>query len=90
MENITNPKIEKVRAELDKAKSRLTHYQSKVRELERQKTELEDEHIVALFRDENLSVEFLALLRERTVPEPVITPAREKIKEEKLYGAFEN
>ena len=52
---MTNPKIEKVKTEIEKTKAKIAEYQSKLRGLERQKTEFENEQIVALVRSEKIS-----------------------------------
>jgi hypothetical protein len=51
----TNPKIEKVKSDIEKAKSKILSYQAKLRDLERDKTRLENEQIVALVRKEMIS-----------------------------------
>ena len=59
-----NPKIERVNTEIDKVKGKIIQQQARLRDLERQKTNLENDEIVALFRREKLSEdEFSALLR---------------------------
>jgi len=59
-----NPKIERVNKDIAKSKARITAEQARLRDLEKQKTNLENEEIVALFRREKLSEdEFTALLR---------------------------
>jgi len=59
-----NPKIERVLTEIDRAKGKIVGLQTRLRDLEKQKTNLENEEIVALFRREKLSEdEFAALLR---------------------------
>ena len=61
---MTNPKIEKVTAHIVKTKATIAEYQAKLKELERQKIQLENEEIVAMFRRENFSEDELkALLR---------------------------
>lgn len=67
-----NPKIEKVEAEIEKTKAKLATLQLRLRDLERQKTELENAEIVALFRSENLTEgEFAAFIRSmRSNPAP--------------------
>lgn len=54
-----NPKIEKLRMELQKNKSKITELQSKNRELEKQICELEDTDIVGMVRERGLSPEQL-------------------------------
>ena len=45
-----NPKLQKIIGEIEKTKRKLADYQSRLRELERQKTEVENADIVALVR----------------------------------------
>lgn len=70
-----NPKIQKVIKEIEKTKAKLADTQFRLRELERQKTELENAEIVAMVRSRNLTEsEFAALLQSRNsnpVPMPV-------------------
>lgn len=69
-----NPKIQKVIKEIEKTKVKLADTQSRLRELERQKTELENAEIVAMVRSRNLTEsEFAALLQSRN-SNPVPTP----------------
>ena len=61
---MTNPKIEKVKTNISKTIAIIEEYQAKLKELERLKTQLENDEIVALFRREKLNEdEFAALLR---------------------------
>ena len=50
-----NTRIEKVCNEIAKTKARVSEYQVKLRDLEKQKIALENEEIVALFRREKLT-----------------------------------
>lgn len=50
-----NPKIEKLGKEIEKTKSRIADMQGKLRELEKQKTELENTDFVAVARSYNLT-----------------------------------
>jgi predicted nucleic acid-binding Zn-ribbon protein len=45
-----NPKLQKVNDEIDKLKRKIADYQNRLRNLERQKTELENADIVAMVR----------------------------------------
>ena len=45
-----NPKIERVIKDIDKTKEKITEYQSRLRELEKQKTEFENIEIVEAVR----------------------------------------
>jgi len=59
-------KIEKVKVNIAKIKSLIENHQNKLRDLEKQKTQLENDEIVALFRREKLNEdEFAALLRSQ-------------------------
>ena len=61
---MTNPKIEKVRASIAKTKETIADYQNKLKDLEKQKIQLENDEIIALFRREKLNEdEFAQLLR---------------------------
>lgn len=60
-----NPKIQKLRAEHKKNKSKISDLQAKNRELERQIRELEDVDIVGMVREQGYTVEqFAELLRQ--------------------------
>jgi hypothetical protein len=61
---ITNPKIEKRRAEIAKTKAKIAEFQAKQREQEKQLRQLEDMEIVAMFRSERIGDEHLETLRE--------------------------
>ena len=61
---ILNPKIIKVNTAIDKTKEQMAELQAKLRDLEKQKTQLENDEIVAMFRREQLNEdEFSALLQ---------------------------
>jgi len=63
---MTNPKIEKVKANIAKTKATIENYQAKLRELEKLKIQLENDEVVALFRREKFNEdEFAALLRSQ-------------------------
>ena len=74
-----NPKLQKVTGEIEKLKAKITEHQSRLRELERQKTELENAEIVAIFRKEKLTEnDFAAFVRQmsgHSEPEPSTAPA---------------
>ena len=61
---MSSTKLEKVKAELAKTKDKIVRLQSRQRELERQKTALENTQIVALVRSERISDDDLAALME--------------------------
>ena len=50
-----NPRIQKVMGEIEKTKTKIAEFQARLRELERQKTELENAEIVAIFRKEKMT-----------------------------------
>lgn len=53
--DMMNPKIQKLAAEIDRLKMKISDYQAKLRTLERQKTVLENEQIVAFVRNDKIS-----------------------------------
>jgi hypothetical protein len=71
---MTNPKIEKVKANIAKTKAIIADYQAKLREQEKQKTQLENDEIVAMYRREKLNEDdFKELLRKgRDVPQTAL------------------
>ena len=61
---VLNPKIIKINTAIDKTKEQIAEMQSKLKDLEKQKTQLENEEIVAMFRREKLNEdEFAQLLQ---------------------------
>ena len=57
-----NVKIERVIKEIDKTKEKISEFQAKLRELEKQKTELENMEIVDAVRGMDISLADLAAL----------------------------
>lgn len=55
-----NPKIEKLTKEIEKTRDKIAELQARQRDLEKQRTELENTDIVALVRSLNLSPQELA------------------------------
>jgi len=45
-----NPKVEKITAEIEKIRRKITSWQTRLRDLERQKVELENADIIAMVR----------------------------------------
>jgi len=81
-----NPKIEKLAKEIDKTKDRITELQAKLRDLEKQKTELENTDIVAMVRSLNLSPqELAAFLKGRSE-----NPAADNAPDVQEDNAYEN
>jgi hypothetical protein len=88
---MTNPRIEKIKTEIDKAKAKILEYQAKVRALERQKTFIENERIIAVVRGEHISdAELDALMKSLRRPEPTETTAEITELEETHYANNEN
>jgi len=92
---MTNPRIEKVNTQIANTKAKISEYQSKLRVLERQKIDLENEGFIALIRSEKISdTELAALMQslrrdntesaEAAAPVPVceiITTRQEEIRD---------
>ena len=57
-----NAKIERVSKDIDKTKDKISEFQTKLRELEKQKTELENMEIVDAVRGMDISLVDLAAL----------------------------
>ena len=55
-----NPKISKINTELTKTKQKISGLQAHIRELEQQKTELENTDIVGLVRDSGMTSQELS------------------------------
>ena len=64
-----NPRIQKITDEMDKLKRKITEYQARLRELERQKTEIENADIIAMVRGVDIPpeqfAEFARMFKER-------------------------
>ena len=59
---ILNAKIERVNKDIQKTKDKISEFQTRLRELERQKTELENTEIVDAVRGMDISLTDLAAL----------------------------
>lgn len=68
-----NPKIMKLRGELEKNKSKISDLQGRNRELEKQIRELEDTDIIGMVRENGMTMEQFAELFRRMQAAP--TPA---------------
>ena len=55
-----NPKIERITNEIEKLRGKMSAYQNRLRELERQKTELENADIIAAVRGVDIAPDELA------------------------------
>lgn len=64
-----NPRIVKLNNEIEKMRTKIADYQSRLRDLERQKTELENADIVAMVRGVDVPpdefAEFIRMFKER-------------------------
>jgi len=61
---MNNPRLERVIADIEKVKDKIAEQQSRLRTLERQKTDIENGQIIALVRSERISdTELSALLK---------------------------
>ena len=69
-----NPKIEKLAKDIEKAKAKIAEQQARLRDLEKQKTELENTDFVAVARSYHLTpqelAEFLKTRQMASVQEP--------------------
>ena len=76
-----NTKLSKLQMEIDKIKLKITEHQSKLRELEQQKTEIENTEIVELVRSLKMNTSelstFLKAYREKT-DAPILMPATQE------------
>jgi len=64
-----NPRLQKINDETAKLRQKITNYQTRLRELERQKTELENADIIALVRGVDIPpddfADFVRAFKER-------------------------
>ena len=76
-----NTKISKLQMEIDKIKLKITEHQSKLRELEQQKTEIENTEIVELVRSLKMNTSelssFLKAYREKN-DAPILMPTTQE------------
>ena len=92
-----NSKIDKVKIEIEKTKIRILGYQARLRDLEKQKTRLENEQIVTIVRCEKISDSELSALMasfrghksEDTVSETTIVSSNRTEKDEEFYTGKE-
>ena len=76
-----NAKIERVNKEIDKAKGKIADQQARLRDLEKQKTELENLEIVEAVRGMDISFAELADLLKATKSQPTPTQEQEETEE---------
>ena len=76
-----NNKLIKLQMEIDKIKLKITEHQSKLRELEQQKTEIENTEIVELVRSLKMNTSelssFLKAYREKS-DAPILMPTKQE------------
>jgi|GEM_PF-3291401 len=87
---VLNPKIIKVNSAIDKTNEQIAELQARLKDLEKQKTQLENDEIVAMFRREKLNEdEFAAILqsgRKKALQQPSQAPQpRDKPNETPQY-----
>ena len=75
-----NPKIEKLEKEIDKTKNKIAEMQAKLRDLEKQKTELENTDYVAIARSFHLTPQQLAefLKSQQASPSVEVLPQEQE------------
>ena len=75
-----NPKIERLEKEIDKTKNKIAEMQARLRDLEKQKTELENTDYVAIARSFHLTPQQLAefLKSQKSAPSGDGTPKKQE------------
>lgn len=75
-----NPKIAKLQKEIDKTKARIAEMQDKLRDLEKQKTELENTDYVAIARSFHLTPQQLSdfLKSQQASPSGIILSQKQE------------
>ena len=75
-----NPKIEKLEKEIDKTKNKIAEMQARLRDLEKQKTELENTDYVAIARSFHLTPQQLAefLKSQQASPSGEVLPQEQE------------
>lgn len=84
---MNNPKIEKVKDDIEKMRGKIADFQGKLRILERKKIDLENEEIIALVRSERISDTELNTLMQSLRREPAESepPAVNETEDENEY-----
>ena len=78
-----NPKIEKLEKEIDKTKNKIAEMQARLRDLEKQKTELENTDFVAVARSYHLTPQELAeFLKTRQMAQEPSPQEQEEVHED--------
>lgn len=76
---MANSKINRIDKEMQKTREKITEYQNKLRELQAQKTEVENLEIIQMVRAVRLTPqELAALLKSDTIPGMIRMPQEEK------------
>ena len=75
-----NPKIEKLAKDIEKTKAKIAEQQARLRELEKQKTELENTDFVAVARSYHLTPQQLAdfLKAQQASPSGAVLPQEQE------------
>ena len=73
-----NPKIEKLAKDIEKAKAKIAEQQARLREMEKQKTELENTDFVAVARSYHLTPQELAEFLKTRQMEKAPTPQEQE------------
>ena len=73
-----NPKIKKIDSEYEKNAAKITELQARQRELEEQRTNLENLDIIGLVRGMGLTPDQLAALIQANAPNVTVRPAPER------------
>ncbi len=76
-----NPRIEKLDKEIEKTKAKIAEQQAKLRDLEKQKTELENTDFVAIARSYDLTPQQLADFLRLRKGNPMQAPVPQKKEE---------
>ena len=78
-----NPKIEKLAKDIEKTKAKIAEQQARLRELEKQKTELENTDFVAVARSYHLTPQELAeFLKTRQMAQEPSLQGQEEVHED--------
>ena len=86
---ITNPKIERKKADIARTESKLAEVRARLRQQKDELQKLEDDEIIALFRNEIITEDdFSALLRSRRESTEKSTESDDKKIKEELPDAF--
>lgn len=74
-----NPKIDRLARDIEKTRDKISELQARLRDMERQKTEMENSEIVAMFRSISVTpqelMDFIKLYREQGGAAPAMPQA---------------